>query len=796
MKKVLSLLLVIVMVMSSMSMVFATTFEDIDSKNEMLTEVSSLLNGLGIVTGYEDGTFKPSKVVTRAEMAAMLIRAKGYETIANDTPSFSDSQKHWAKGYIALASDLKIINGRGNGIFDPDATVTYQEAATMVLRALGYTDESINGGKSTVFNAANYRTKALSLGVFKDFTFSSINAGAVRGNIALMINRALANSTVYSNEDGRAVVEKDENGNPVKLLNAIAKKQTITVDKKMLAKENLVDLTKYLYQSIDAYIKDEKVIFVDAVNSTVKTGKISATTSNTISLGTGSSKVDYSVKSANESVFYNADEVVYSAAQSALVNASATLVLDSDSKVVGVIASEQTDAKLISSVYKKNSTVLNGIALPTKDGKVDLSKVTVTGEVDAIEDIKANDVVKAFSALNNTAVKLLVVRESVQGKVIKSNNDGSSVFVDTIEEYRDVVNGTLALNDAGTFFLDENGNIFAFSKTSSETNSDFAMITEINNGVFVGDVIIKNPTIKVINAKGEKSTLTIAEDAVLDVLAANGTVTTSDKAAYTTSSNSLVLANELKAGAIIHSVVTEDKQVTKVVLQTLATVVNNVNVTSKTFDPASDIVIFNQYKVNGKDVFAVSTLEDLVALKTITASEFTYIANENGEYTVILVNGSAVVAPKSTVGVIADQQKVVNADGKVVHQLVTYINGEKVTYLSNEDLGKTNIKSDSALVEFTLANGVVTKVAAVSTSSAINVGNVASPIKYVTEDTFVNGTTKYFMNDDATIYVYDEDGNFLRVGSTSDLEGLDLTINLYLNAQNNRLVDNIVVIVK
>jgi len=95
-----------------------------------------------------------------------------------------------------------------------------------------------------------------------------------------------------------------------------------------------------------------------------------------------------------------------------------------------------------------------------------------------------------------------------------------------------------------------------------------------------------------------------------------------------------------------------------------------------------------------------------------------------------------------------------------------------------------------------LANGVVTKVTSVSTSSAINVGNDVSPIKYVTEDTFVNGTTKYFMNDDATIYVYDEDGNFLRVGSTSDLEGLNLTINLYLNAQNNRLVDNVVVIVK
>jgi hypothetical protein len=729
-------------------------------------------------------------------MAAMLIRAKGYETIANDTPSFPDSQKHWAKGYIALASDLKIINGRGNGVFDPDAAVTYQEAATMVLRALGYTDETINGGKSAVYNPSNYRTKALALGIFKDFSFSSITAGANRGNVALMINRALSNSMVYSNEDGRAVVEKDENGNPVKLLNAIAKKQTITVDKKLVAKENLVDMTKYLYQSVDAYIKDEKVIFVDKVNSTVKTGTVSATTNNTISLGSGSDKVDYSLKSANESVFFNNDEVVYSTAQSALVKSKAILVLDENSKVIGVIASKETDAKLIKSVYKKDSTVINGIALPTKSGKVDLSKVVVTGDVNSIEDIKVNDVVKAYSSLNNTAIKLLVVRDSVQGKVIKSNNDGSRVFVDTLEEYRDVINGNLSLNDSGTFFLDENGNIFAFSKTSSTSSSDFSIITEDNDGVAVGTVIIKNPTIKAINAKGEKVTLTIAENAKFDVLGSDGQETAKDKEAYTSANNILTLASELRAGSIIKSVVVENNQVTKIVIQTLATVNKNIDLTSKTFDTASNVVIFNQYTVNGKDVFAVSTVQDLVSLKSVEAAKFTYIANANGELTVILVKGSAIVAPKSNVGVIAEQQKVVNENGKIVHQLVTYINGEKVTYLSNEALGQTTVNSGSTLVTLTLTNGLVTGVSPVSTSSAINVGNDVSPIKNVTENTFMNGTTKYFMNDKAAVYVYDKDGKFLRIGTTSDLEGLNLTINLYLNADNNRIVDNVVVIMK
>ena len=71
MKKVLSLVLVIAMVLSSMSFAFAGTFTDVADTD--YTKAIETLTALGVVTGYEDGTYRPEKVVTRAEMAKLMV---------------------------------------------------------------------------------------------------------------------------------------------------------------------------------------------------------------------------------------------------------------------------------------------------------------------------------------------------------------------------------------------------------------------------------------------------------------------------------------------------------------------------------------------------------------------------------------------------------------------------------------------------------------------------------------------------------------------------------------------------
>ena len=95
--------------------------------------VSTLANG-GILTGYEDGTFKPNANITRAEFATMAVRFFSSSYEGEDL--FPDIDKHWAKDYINTAANEGIINGYEDGTFRPSQPITRAEAMAIVNRVL------------------------------------------------------------------------------------------------------------------------------------------------------------------------------------------------------------------------------------------------------------------------------------------------------------------------------------------------------------------------------------------------------------------------------------------------------------------------------------------------------------------------------------------------------------------------------------------------------------------------------------------------------------------------------------
>jgi nitrous oxidase accessory protein NosD len=97
------------------------------------------LVSLGIVSGYEDGTFRPETGITREEFAKMVVLAAGLEPVAEPELGFSDADEiqGWARGYVAAAVEAGIITGLPENRFGPGERVTRQQAATMIGRALG-----------------------------------------------------------------------------------------------------------------------------------------------------------------------------------------------------------------------------------------------------------------------------------------------------------------------------------------------------------------------------------------------------------------------------------------------------------------------------------------------------------------------------------------------------------------------------------------------------------------------------------------------------------------------------------
>lgn len=92
----------------------------------------------GVVKGYEDGTFRPNKLISRAEMAVMVMRALDKEPQADQSPAFSDANTipAWAKSSVAAAAELGILQGKGNNQFVHAANATRAEAVVIILRML------------------------------------------------------------------------------------------------------------------------------------------------------------------------------------------------------------------------------------------------------------------------------------------------------------------------------------------------------------------------------------------------------------------------------------------------------------------------------------------------------------------------------------------------------------------------------------------------------------------------------------------------------------------------------------
>jgi len=93
----------------------------------------------GIIAGYPDGTFKPENPVTRAEFAKMVARA--FAIRPTGEPRFRDIKNNWAKAYITALTEAGIVSGYPDGTFKPERHITRAEMVTMLVRVVKLADK-------------------------------------------------------------------------------------------------------------------------------------------------------------------------------------------------------------------------------------------------------------------------------------------------------------------------------------------------------------------------------------------------------------------------------------------------------------------------------------------------------------------------------------------------------------------------------------------------------------------------------------------------------------------------------
>ena len=455
MKKSLALVLALVMVLSSFSFVSAAPdFADVaGTKYESSVARLELLE---ILKGYPDGTFKPEGSITRAEFAAVAVRAKGLAGVAEAAaglPSgFSDVPAwHWAAGYVGTAGSTGVVQGIGGGLFAPNAPVKYEEAVTMLVRALGYEPEAQSKGGYPF----GYLVVAEEIGLL-DGARSTTGTFATRGLVALLTDNAMEIPMMVSigfGDNIRWVVSgsKEHGGDEVYLLHSLGVEEfegivmkNFRVDSKLDAEEIVlydfdaeknvtmevsasVDIDAILGLEVTAWAKDDVVFAVTVDSDNVAYDTVSGTaTEDDVDLVILDDTFDWAVRDedyGDATVYVNNEEVDVEEAKG-----FGRFVMNSEDEIVFAYLFDVEDYGVVTEINDKDMDFASVLSADIETLELDEAEeiyvFTKEFAAGSIEDVKAdmsvfywidaddNYYIVAFDGMVEGALEEVVTRTS------------------------------------------------------------------------------------------------------------------------------------------------------------------------------------------------------------------------------------------------------------------------------------------------------------------------------------------------------------------------------------------------
>ena len=469
MRKVLSFVLVLSLVLGSFSMAFAATpastgLSDIDGiDNEAAIQVSY---DLGIVTGNPDGTFLPEKAVTRAEFAAMITRALAIPDSAlagYTSTSFKDTTGYgWAVPYLAFCQSKGILLGDGAGNVMPGRTINTNEAVTMVLRSIGYTS---NSAELVGVWPANYVTLAQDLDLYGDVAaVTSVD----KANAAQIIYNALTVNKVQVATDGTTTV-----GTKSMLTSGL---DCTSTDRLVSYGEDaVINITPYVGAYASVYMNSDDEIVAVKEKSTFITGTFNAAHNEFDVDGT-----TYTVTPATN-VTYGAILNTDTATAAGLVNAPGaypadvtyTMAADLSGKTVKgiysitqwvVSADERVDSGIQDEIA--DNKILNTDFYEDDDDAIDPATFQLIG-VTSLDKIAKDNVVYVYEDSSNKVVKVAVGTETVEGTITAFNTDDGAKINGKYYDNASVAANTLApgnVSDAVKVWLNADGEVYGLRR--------------------------------------------------------------------------------------------------------------------------------------------------------------------------------------------------------------------------------------------------------------------------------------------------------------------------------------------
>lgn len=505
-----------------------------DIADTKYAEAAELLGALGIMVGdEEDGSFRPEDPILRSEMAKVASYSVGLEDVvksSNGKTMFPDvPSNHWASGAINVAHQQGLAIGDTELTFRPDDNVTFEEAVTIIVRALGYEPAAKDkGGFPT-----GYMFIASSNQLLKGVD-AVATKGAKRGDVAQVVFNAMTVNLMeqvgFGSSATYEVVDKTllyDRLNVEKAFGQLTSTDQTSLSGGSTTGEDKIEIgdsqylkgdtnaTQLLGYNVLFYARldkttDEKTLILITPQSN-KNNSITLTSTNIVDVTgeTGKNKTveywsnketDKSTKNAtikSDAVFIYNGKYKADVTLDQLKPESGNLVLldantDNIYEIVFVNHFENVVVDTVSKITGRvTDKYLNG-SIVFDDSNPDVKYSLIKDGVEiGIDDLKEWNVISYTISEDTNLIKAYVSEASVTGTVNEISEDGYKIGdSDTRYEKATSYPNEIKLRDKGTFYLDMEDKIAAVNTKSGNESTittkyaylvDAAMGTSFDN---------------------------------------------------------------------------------------------------------------------------------------------------------------------------------------------------------------------------------------------------------------------------------------------------------------------------
>ncbi len=696
------------------------------------------------------GTFRPNDNILRSEMAKVAVYAVGLEDIANgaNVPTrFPDVPKnHWANGAINVAEQQDMVIGDEKGNFHPNDPVLLQEAVTIIVRALGYEPVANDrGGYPAGYMAVaseNQLLKGISAaganpakrGDIAQLTFNALT-------VNLMEQTGFGSNITYEVVDktllfDRLNVEKaygQVTGTSETTLTGgnTTSEDRITINNNTFS-EGTTRARDYLgynvvyYARIDANSDEKTLILVRPQANKNKVLTINSKDLVSVTGDEGANKtVTYWRSGTNDSTsktasivanpvyIYNGKFVETLSNEQLIPQTGNLILLDTDTNnVYDIVFSNHFTNLVVETVSSATGRVTdkyNNSSLLLDPENTDIMFTLLKdGKEIMPSELKEWNVISYTVSTDKQLIKAYVSTESILGRVTQVTKDGFRIN-DSDTVYKKAANypNEIKLRDEGRFYLDAEGNVAAVDTTASSTGTAIRGAYGYLTNAAITGTIDEKIQFKIFTAKGESqvidgatkirvnNTYGLSAEEVLSKFGKDGTVTP-QLITYETNAQGLltgfdIAVDNTSTGNVNKGVFTKNLTAADQVYKSASSTLGKVRVTEDTivFDIPSDAgTDTTRYAVRDIRMFTNNTPYDIVVYD---------LQEDFSARAIIVTSTTGVTEAKSPIVLVDEIASAQNEDYDEIDIVYGLENGKKTELRSSDK--NVFIKGDSSALE-------------------------------------------------------------------------------------------------